>query len=285
MFQLFGNLQCALIILFIATGSPATQFPVSNSQGCLCSESSQELETDLHHIFEDRHRNKLSVDEQFALEESESPTNEDTPSTTPSYDALHPKCEFYHNSGYLCHGDEINEIYPEDFPHNITSFHLYGSGVETIKSGTFKSLGFINNTIDISYNEELQTIEPGAFNGLTKLHYMIIKGNDAMDYSSFAQEDGSHFFEVFRPLRSLLQLDLSGNRISLSEWNSVLSSNGVVDDKPLLPCVWNLKLGRNPLTVLTSEFFRPLMNGDLYDLYLDDAKLSRIAPGKLIPFL
>ena len=108
-----------------------------------------------------------------------------------------------------------------------------------------------------------------AFNGVRSTRFLNLSHNVLV----YTKSDSNHsFFNLFKYLDSLEELDLSHNRLNLTGVDMSDSTEAV------LPCLRIINLSDNPISSIEENFLLPLRESNLQELNLQNCQLEYIHP-------
>ncbi|XP_039198666.1 follicle-stimulating hormone receptor-like isoform X2 [Crotalus tigris] len=88
----------------------------------------------------------------------------------------HPLCQCSDRMAFICQESEVTYV-PQDIPRNSTELIFFLTKIRIIPKGAFSGFGEVEK-IEISQNDDLETIESDVFSHLPKLYEMIEKANN-----------------------------------------------------------------------------------------------------------
>lgn len=193
--------------------------------------------------------------------ETSTPSSSDNSNTTqkPSTCTYSSEC-----GDMICNNAKIEAIPTEEIPANLSMFQVSQTQLHVLDYGVFqgKSIEAI-----IIQDNPLDQITEGAFDGVSGLRYLMIKGNDL----KVAEYQLANFFSPFRGLDDLEALVLDHNLLDLTGVGIEMS-----DYNKILPSVLYLSLRSNPLRRIERNFFTPLFDSPLQSLDLQSGSLESI---------
>lgn len=167
-----------------------------------------------------------------------------------------------------CQGPDITALPRHLLPSNLTYLKVSNTNINRLDMAELAAM-----SVEFLYvtDNPLESVE-GTFMDMNSSTRFL-----NLSYNQLTMGNSIHhsFFGTFRSMVGLEQLDLSFNRINLTEVDMF-----VKDTSPILPCLSYVSLKGNPLVRLERHIFHGLRGSRLKELNFQGCQLESIDPSR-----